>query len=63
MSDPAAISLTDLLDRLERASKSLLGLAGEANCRGHHQEKWRLEAKAEGVRLAASYVREAAHDD
>lgn len=45
----------DLEARLDRASKVLLTLAEEAPLK---TERLRLQGKAEGVRLALSYLRE-----
>lgn len=54
--------LTDLLDRTLRAGKSLRRLARDsavAKSSFAVTERHRLEGKAEGVALAASYIREA----
>lgn len=55
----------DLIDRLQRAEASLLTLAAEDKARNPgviplSTDEMRLRSKAEGVRLALSYVREAA---
>lgn len=45
----------DLEERLDRAAKRLLTLAEEAPLK---PDRLRLQGKAEGVRLALSYLRE-----
>lgn len=50
--------MDDLKQRLERANTALLELAEEANAKSDYDNKWRLENKADGVRLALSYANE-----
>lgn len=48
--------MDELIERLEKAALELDGLANQN--RGFNQEIARLKGKAEGVRLAMSYVKE-----
>lgn len=50
--------MDELIERLERANKTLLDMAEDASGESDYDNQWRLEAKAEGVRLALSYARE-----
>ncbi len=57
--------MSDLIDRLERANRTLLSDADAAMARDNTDGGLRLANKAEGVRLALSYAREykPRHDD
>lgn len=50
--------MRDLIERLRRAVEELLDLAETAKSRSDYDNQWRLEAKADGVRLALSYAQE-----
>lgn len=56
--------LADLLDRALRAEKSLKQLTRGAIAKSAFAvtERHRLQGKAEGVALAAAYIREALHE-
>lgn len=59
---PEYEALVDLLGRIERAAKTVRRLARDsavAKSAFAATERHRLEGKAEGLRLAESYVREA----
>lgn len=51
--------MDELIERLERANKTLLQMAKDAKSKSDYDNQWRLEAKAEGVRLAIDYARTA----
>lgn len=52
--------MDELIERLERANTTLLDMAEAAKRKSDYDNQWRLEAKANGVRLALSYAREQA---
>jgi hypothetical protein len=50
--------LADLRVRLERALGELETMVAVAAARGHEPERQRLSAKAQGIKLAMSYIDE-----
>lgn len=49
--------MDELIERLEKANATLLDMAEDAKRKSDYDNQWRLEAKAEGVRLALDYAR------
>lgn len=48
----------DLTERMEKANTTLLDMASAAKQKSDYDTQWHLESKAEGVRLALSYLKE-----